>query len=41
MECGGEVFQKYGVNKKKNLLYIYIWLHVDDVLIEDQEYQEV
>ncbi len=38
MECGGKVFQKYGVNQEK-IFCIYIWPLVD--LIENQENQGV
>jgi hypothetical protein len=37
MECGGIVFQKYGVNQEK-IFCIYIWLLVD-IILEDQEVQ--
>ena len=40
MECGGGLFQKYGVNKKK-IFYIYIWLITLADIIENQEVQEV
>ena len=39
MECGGKVFQNYGVNPENNILYIYIWLLVDVILVNQKEAQ--